>query len=79
MEQTIIIRLSCRGEWGEMGRHRQAPREINTDRQFQIFSGTYPYNVTLLIIYLTLFCCIIIRARLRSSNKSRVKVWRNGP
>ncbi len=32
---NLVLVLLYRGEWGEMGRHRQAPREMNTDRQFK--------------------------------------------
>ena len=31
----FCIFYMCRGEWGEMGRHREAPREMNPDRQFK--------------------------------------------
>ena len=72
----------CRGEWGEMGLHREAPREMNAIENLKdapIFNCVYPYNVTLFIIYVTLFCSIIIRARLRYSKKRSVKIGRNGP
>ena len=29
------VELDSRGEWGEMGRHQEAPREMNPDRQFK--------------------------------------------
>ena len=66
-------------KWAAIGKLLGKCTLIDNVKDAPIFSGIYPYNVTLLIIYLTLFCCIIIRAPLRSSNKSRVKVWRNGP
>ena len=78
IQNSVIVGES--GEkWAATGRHLGKLTLIDNLKDAPIFNWIYPYNVTLFNIYFTLFCSIIIRARIRYSKKGSVKMWRNGP